>query len=478
VKETPDKVFISYSWSSPEHKDWVMELAERLVDDNVDVVIDEWDTKEGQDLNKFMERMVNDPSIDKVLVISDRIYAEKADGRHGGVGTETTIASAEVYRDADQKKFFAIVTEMDEDGQAYQPTFLRGKKYINMSTPQDYEEGYRRLIRNLYHKPEYQRPEKGKAPEWLLKDEKKSLLNSTVQLRSLKSMADKRPHKLDVSFKQFISAFYEDYKSFAKSFEKDSNHVELAYESYQEMQDLRDIFIEALETYIINSDDVNPKLLITFYEEIYPLIKTREQTQHGYFEAQFDHMKMFVSELMIYSIAILLEHEKYSVIEALIKNRYFMIDDFGREVEGKINEFQFYPDFLRNYINSKQEMISPLGELLSKRATYSQYPFSSIVEAELLIYMLLYFYDSEEEYDVWFPYTSPYLRKDRISFIRRLRSKRHFEEVNKLFNVETAEEMKEKLSAFYKYFKGMARSGGRGIPSLFQLIDVEEVAKY
>lgn len=291
-------------------------------------------------------------------------------------------------------------------------------------------------------------------------------------------MADKRPHKLDVTFKQFILAFYEDYKSFAKAFGKDSNHVELAFETYQEMQDLRDIFIEALETYIINSDDVNPKLLIAFYEEIYPLIKTREQSQHGYFEAQFDHMKMFVSELIIYSIAILLKHEKYSAIEALIKNHYFIINDFEREVDGKINVFQFYPETLRHYINSKQEMISPLGELLSMRATYSRYPFSSIVEAELLIYMLSYFYNPQEEYNVWFPYTSPYLRKDRITFIRRLRSKRHFEEVNKLFNVETVEEMKEKLGAFYKHFKGMARSGGRGIPSLFQLIDVDEVAKY
>jgi hypothetical protein len=69
---------------SPEHKEWVRELAERLMGDNVDIVIDEWDTEEGQDLNKFMERMNNDPSIDKILVISDRLFAEKADDRYGG----------------------------------------------------------------------------------------------------------------------------------------------------------------------------------------------------------------------------------------------------------------------------------------------------------------------------------------------------------------------------------------------------------
>jgi hypothetical protein len=36
-----------------------------------------------------MEKMVTDPEISKVLIVSDKMYAEKADGRAGGVGTET-----------------------------------------------------------------------------------------------------------------------------------------------------------------------------------------------------------------------------------------------------------------------------------------------------------------------------------------------------------------------------------------------------
>lgn len=40
------KVFISYSWSSDA---MVLELAQRLVAHGVDVVLDKWDLKEGQD---------------------------------------------------------------------------------------------------------------------------------------------------------------------------------------------------------------------------------------------------------------------------------------------------------------------------------------------------------------------------------------------------------------------------------------------
>src|SRR5450631_3686414 len=46
---------------------------------------------EGHDSIAFMEKMVTDPTVEKVIIVSDRVYAEKADGRRGGVGTEAQI---------------------------------------------------------------------------------------------------------------------------------------------------------------------------------------------------------------------------------------------------------------------------------------------------------------------------------------------------------------------------------------------------
>ena len=89
TRTDPPKIFISYSWSSVAHENRVRELAERLMSDGVLVVLDKWDLKEGQDKFKFMEQMVNDPSIKRVLIICDKEYAEKADERKGGAGTES-----------------------------------------------------------------------------------------------------------------------------------------------------------------------------------------------------------------------------------------------------------------------------------------------------------------------------------------------------------------------------------------------------
>jgi hypothetical protein len=59
------KLFISYCWSSAEHQEWVLRLGTELRESGVDVILDKWDLKEGNDANAFMEKMVSDESIKK-----------------------------------------------------------------------------------------------------------------------------------------------------------------------------------------------------------------------------------------------------------------------------------------------------------------------------------------------------------------------------------------------------------------------------
>jgi len=97
------KLFVSYSWTSPEHEAWVLKLATDLCEAGVDVILDKWDLKEGHDAHAFMEKMVSDREVVKVILICDKTYADKTDGRIGGVGTEAQIISAEIYKQQDQK---------------------------------------------------------------------------------------------------------------------------------------------------------------------------------------------------------------------------------------------------------------------------------------------------------------------------------------------------------------------------------------
>jgi hypothetical protein len=138
----------------------------------VEVVLDKWELKEGQDKYAFMERCVNDPEITKVLMVCDKLYAQKANDRTGGVGDETVIISGEIYGNMKQEKFIPVIAEKNDNGDAYVPTYIKSRIYIDLSDENTYEKEYEKLLRNIYDKPLITKPKLGKKPEWL--DEEKS----------------------------------------------------------------------------------------------------------------------------------------------------------------------------------------------------------------------------------------------------------------------------------------------------------------
>ena len=164
------KVFISYSWTNQSHQDLVEEWAERLLADGIEVVLDLYDLKEGQDKYAFMERMVTDPQVTHVLVICDKVYAEKADARKKGVGAESQIISKEVYDKAEQSKFIPVVCEFSDDENPYLPTFLKSRIWIDFSSPEAVNANWERLIRLLFNKPLHEKPKVGKPPPYITED--------------------------------------------------------------------------------------------------------------------------------------------------------------------------------------------------------------------------------------------------------------------------------------------------------------------
>lgn len=161
------KLFISYSWSTPEHEDWVLRLATELVESGVDVILDKWDLKEGNDSNAFMEKMVTDKDVGKVIIVCDPVYALKADNRTGGVGTETQIITAEIYQSVAQNKFVAVIAQKDEQGKTFVPTFYKSRIHIDLSDDDLYAKNFEQLLRWIYNQPLNIKPKVGKKPAFL-----------------------------------------------------------------------------------------------------------------------------------------------------------------------------------------------------------------------------------------------------------------------------------------------------------------------
>ena len=152
------KVFISYCWKNKTYKNRVLHLAERLRESGVDVTLDQWDLRFGQDMNAFMEMSIRDA--EKVLILCESKYTEKADARKGGVGKETTIITPEVYGQYRQEKFIPVVMESPASFPAYLKTAM-AVFYLTEA-----EEEFDDLLRAIYevHK---EKPPLGKIPEWV-----------------------------------------------------------------------------------------------------------------------------------------------------------------------------------------------------------------------------------------------------------------------------------------------------------------------
>lgn len=200
MEEVP-KVFISYAWGN---KEKVLSLAERLKNDGIDVMIDVWKLKEGQDKYAFMEQCVSNQDICKVLIICDKEYTQKANSRTGGVGDETAIISPEIYGKEKQEKFIPVIFEKDYKGKPYQPVYVKSRIYIDLSDGDNYEDGYEKLVRNIFNKPLYREPPLGKPPKWL-EDEKVNFFKSREIIKQIKvAKTDKKKRYLLITLQMSI----------------------------------------------------------------------------------------------------------------------------------------------------------------------------------------------------------------------------------------------------------------------------------
>ena len=190
-------IFISYAWGSIEHQNNVVQFAKSLVENGVDVELDKWSLKEGNDTYAFMEQMVNNPEITNVLLLLDKTYAEKANGREGGVGTETQIISPEIYTKVKQEKFIPIVFERGENGEIYKPTFLNGLLHFDLSVEETYYSEFQRLVKRLFGIEILEKPALGNPPDWL--NQEVRLVNPKMEFPKIFSAGSIKEKKYEIS---------------------------------------------------------------------------------------------------------------------------------------------------------------------------------------------------------------------------------------------------------------------------------------
>jgi hypothetical protein len=153
------QTFVSYSWESEEHQNWVLSFATTLRHNGVDVVLDQWHLPPGDDMYLFMERSVR--SAEFVMIVCTPAYAAKADARIGGVGYEARIITTQLAQQTDQRKFIPILRKGDYSSAT--PIWLASRRGLDFSATPYSSSEFQRLLRTL-HREEIQAPELGSKP--------------------------------------------------------------------------------------------------------------------------------------------------------------------------------------------------------------------------------------------------------------------------------------------------------------------------
>ena len=109
MSDRPPTVFISYARKGDAHVAWVEALATRLrTKDGLDVTLDRWEIKHGNQLPAFMERSVRDSH--NVVMVCTPGYRAKFDERTRGSGVayEARLIAAEIFTGRHDRKFIPI----------------------------------------------------------------------------------------------------------------------------------------------------------------------------------------------------------------------------------------------------------------------------------------------------------------------------------------------------------------------------------
>ena len=153
------RALLSYSWDGEEHNTWVLEFAERLQGDGIQILLDHWHLQPGDDRLHFMEQGVS--TSDFVIVVCTPSYAEKANRRQGGVGYESMVITGELAQHMLTNKFIPVLRNGSWANSL--PAYLQSRIGVDLSGDPYSSAQYEQLLRVLHGEP-IQPPRIGPKP--------------------------------------------------------------------------------------------------------------------------------------------------------------------------------------------------------------------------------------------------------------------------------------------------------------------------
>lgn len=442
------KVFISYARGDDEYQIKVLDFCNRLNENNIEILIDVRNLKFGDDVNYFMERCVNDSSVDYVIMLLDENYTEKANKRHGGVGTETQIISREVYDKTEQSKFIPVVFQRCPDNKIHIPTYLESRYYADL-TKEDADKVFKEIVEHIHSK--------NREIEWTPKSEAipNVFLNKLDFNRNQHNnlmLKSKVKVALNLVNKNIFGISITD----KMAIEFQSNPQKYLDFIVEEFNPIRDEIVYifssiALEDYFVN-------VFADFVEKYKETnIEKENFVEDGPVISNYLHQarNALLYEIIIYVIAILWHNEQYSKIYDIITHTYRLTNKNSTRIDKvRLPDLIFNKVSLNLIINGIEDN-TRLEKHLSENMI-KDYSLELLVFVDLIIYCICLLEKIDSKY-YWNPLLSylPTEHHQFLKFLSKLECENFLNEVADLFGERDGNiaNIKEKIKRLRKHLR-------------------------
>jgi hypothetical protein len=153
------QAFVSYSHDSEEHRAWVLRLSDRLVKNGVDVTLDRWGMRYGDDIGRFMDQGVT--AAPWFIAVCTPRYVEKANAGEGGTGYEKTILTPSLIKSTAEKR---VIPLWRGNPDRLLPIFIGARLAADFNDDAAFEDSYAALLRTLHGREIVPRPPLGPNP--------------------------------------------------------------------------------------------------------------------------------------------------------------------------------------------------------------------------------------------------------------------------------------------------------------------------
>jgi len=467
------KLFVSYSWSSPEYTEEVLRLATVLRSENgVEVILDKWHLKEGDDSYAFMERMVTDPEIQKVVLLCDTIYAEKADTRRGGVGAEAQIVSSELYSKTEQNKFVAVIMERTDEGKFPVPTYYRGRIHIDLSDPTTYATEFDRLLRWVYDKPLHVEPPLGQPPTFLSDEDRPIKLGTSSRYRRAVDTIERDVTAADGAVSEYFDCLVAEMGKLGIEDHSTGEFDDAVVEAIDAFVPYRNEAIRIVDLLAQYRDrDVSWLAVHRFFESLLP---TLEFHGAGSFHAwSYDALRFVTHELLLYTVATLLRRERFAFVGHLLGTEYYYEAAADRGRDNMVSYVAFRQSVESLQQRNKRLKLQKLtlwAHMLIERADGHPMRSHDLIQADYVMYIRDQLHQSDE-WGGWWPNTLLYAQQRAQPFevFARARSTAYFNRMRVALGIESREDMQEMVDRFKQPGEGSLTWQHQSVPVLWFL---------